>query len=146
MPLGSRATRVVVLGVPTEYFEHAKPDAILSRLGLDGAGIADSTRRALARRGRIERAQRAEQLERAEAPGFQDLAGARAAAWSEQLRRRRYLAHRPRGRGAPRAQVLLTGVVDEGRHPERLERLGWCRAEQAIELARTECLEREPPL
>ena len=72
---GLPGPRVVVLGVPTEYFEHAKPDAILSRLGLDGAGIADSTRRALARRGRIERAQRAEQLERAEAPGFQDLAG-----------------------------------------------------------------------
>jgi 1-deoxy-D-xylulose-5-phosphate synthase len=32
----------VVLGVPTTYIAHGKPDAILSRLGLDGAGIADS--------------------------------------------------------------------------------------------------------
>ena len=54
----------VVLGVPTAYLPHAKPDAILSRLGLDGAGIAEATRRALARRRRIERAQPAEQLER----------------------------------------------------------------------------------
>ena len=56
--------RQVVLGVPTEYLRHAKPDAILSRLGLDGAGIAEVTRRALARRRRIERAQQAEPLER----------------------------------------------------------------------------------
>jgi hypothetical protein len=44
--------------------QHAKPDAILSRLGLDGAGIADVTRRALARRRRIERAQQTETLKR----------------------------------------------------------------------------------
>ena len=56
--------RQVVLGVPTEYLRHAKPDVILSRLGLDGAGIAEVTRRALARRRRIERAQQAEPLER----------------------------------------------------------------------------------
>ena len=56
--------RQVVLGVPTEFLQHAKPDAILSRLGLDGAGIADVTRRALARRRRIERAQQTETLKR----------------------------------------------------------------------------------
>jgi len=54
--------RQVVLGVPTEFLRHAKPDVILSRLGLDGAGIAEVTRRALARRRRIERAQQAEPL------------------------------------------------------------------------------------
>jgi 1-deoxy-D-xylulose-5-phosphate synthase len=72
---GLPGPRQVVLGVPTEYFEHAKPDAILARLGLNGSGIADATRRGLARRRRIERAQRAEQLEGADGPGRQDLAG-----------------------------------------------------------------------
>ncbi|HVC24912.1 MAG TPA: hypothetical protein VND23_04070, partial [Acidimicrobiales bacterium] len=33
----------VTLGVPTRYLAHAKPDAILARLGLDAAGIAAST-------------------------------------------------------------------------------------------------------
>ena len=56
--------RQVVLGVPTEFLQHAKPDAILARLGLDGAGIAEVTRRALARRRRIERAQQGEPLKR----------------------------------------------------------------------------------
>jgi hypothetical protein len=63
--------RQVVLGVPTGYVPHAKPDAILARLGLDGPGIADATRRALARRRRVERAQEAERL------GQQDMAGQR---------------------------------------------------------------------
>ncbi|HXY43472.1 MAG TPA: 1-deoxy-D-xylulose-5-phosphate synthase [Acidimicrobiales bacterium] len=35
--------RRAVLGVPTVYIPHGKPDAILSRLGLDGPGIAAST-------------------------------------------------------------------------------------------------------
>lgn len=39
--------KVEVLGVPIEYFQHANPDVILKRLGLDAAGIAESTRRAL---------------------------------------------------------------------------------------------------
>ncbi|MGD0084805.1 MAG: 1-deoxy-D-xylulose-5-phosphate synthase [Acidimicrobiales bacterium] len=39
----------VVLGVPTTYLAHAKPDAILSRLGLDGPGIAASVRAAMQR-------------------------------------------------------------------------------------------------
>ncbi|MGP8152099.1 MAG: 1-deoxy-D-xylulose-5-phosphate synthase [Acidimicrobiales bacterium] len=54
--------RQVVLGVPTEFLRQAKPDVILSRLGLDGAGIAEVTRRALARRRRTERARQAEPL------------------------------------------------------------------------------------
>jgi len=36
------------LGVPTTYLAHAKPDAILARLGLDAAGIAAATREELA--------------------------------------------------------------------------------------------------
>ncbi|MGP0004324.1 MAG: 1-deoxy-D-xylulose-5-phosphate synthase [Acidimicrobiales bacterium] len=35
--------RRLVLGVPTTYIAHGKPDAILARLGLDGPGIAAST-------------------------------------------------------------------------------------------------------
>ncbi len=61
--LGIPGPRRLVLGVPTGYLQHAKPDAILARLGLTATGIADSTRRALARRRRVERAQRAERLE-----------------------------------------------------------------------------------
>jgi deoxyxylulose-5-phosphate synthase len=39
-----------VLGVPAEYLPHGKPDRILAELGLDGAGIAASTAKALAAR------------------------------------------------------------------------------------------------
>ena len=46
--MGSDA-HVTVLGVPIEYFRHAKPDVILQRLGLDAAGIAASAKKALAR-------------------------------------------------------------------------------------------------
>ncbi len=60
---GLPGPRKVVMGVPTTYVEHAQPDAILSRLGLDGAGIAEATRRALARRLWIERAGQAERAE-----------------------------------------------------------------------------------
>ncbi|MEZ5341887.1 MAG: 1-deoxy-D-xylulose-5-phosphate synthase [Acidimicrobiales bacterium] len=35
--------RCEVLGVPTEFLPHAKPDAILHRLGLDGEGVAASS-------------------------------------------------------------------------------------------------------
>ncbi|HVE95235.1 MAG TPA: 1-deoxy-D-xylulose-5-phosphate synthase, partial [Acidimicrobiales bacterium] len=45
---GGNAPEVHVLGVPSEYLAHAKPDRILSRLGLDGPGIAASVRAALA--------------------------------------------------------------------------------------------------
>ncbi len=38
---------VVNLGTPIEYISHAKPDAILARLGLDAPGIAASIRDAL---------------------------------------------------------------------------------------------------
>jgi len=40
--------QVKVLGVPVEYFHHAKPGVILERLGLDAQGIAASVRRILA--------------------------------------------------------------------------------------------------
>lgn len=39
---GQPEPRVRVLGIPTDYIEHGKPDAILSELGLDAAGIAAS--------------------------------------------------------------------------------------------------------
>ena len=40
--LGCPEPRVRVLGIPAEYLPHGKPDAILSELGLDPAGIAAS--------------------------------------------------------------------------------------------------------
>jgi 1-deoxy-D-xylulose-5-phosphate synthase len=43
------AAHVKVLGVPIEYFQHAKPDVILERLGLDAAGIVASAKKALDR-------------------------------------------------------------------------------------------------
>ncbi|MGK2948202.1 MAG: 1-deoxy-D-xylulose-5-phosphate synthase [Acidimicrobiales bacterium] len=36
--------RVRVLGTPLEFIDHAKPDAILAELGLDGAGLAAEAR------------------------------------------------------------------------------------------------------
>jgi 1-deoxy-D-xylulose-5-phosphate synthase len=39
---------VRVLGIPRQYLAQGKADQILSSLGLDGAGIAESVRRALA--------------------------------------------------------------------------------------------------
>jgi 1-deoxy-D-xylulose-5-phosphate synthase len=41
------AARVKVLGVPIEYFQHAKPDVILQRIGLDTAGIVAIAKRSL---------------------------------------------------------------------------------------------------
>jgi deoxyxylulose-5-phosphate synthase len=32
---------VHVLGIPTQFIPHSKPDAILARLGLDANGIVD---------------------------------------------------------------------------------------------------------
>jgi len=46
---GRPGPRSATLGVPTTYLAHAKPDAILCHLGLDGPGIAASVRSALAR-------------------------------------------------------------------------------------------------
>jgi 1-deoxy-D-xylulose-5-phosphate synthase len=46
--LGRDAPRVRVLGVPTAYIPHGKPDAILADLGLDGAGITASARALMA--------------------------------------------------------------------------------------------------
>jgi 1-deoxy-D-xylulose-5-phosphate synthase len=43
-------TDFTVLGVPIEYFAHAKPGVILERLGLDGRGVAISARRAMVNR------------------------------------------------------------------------------------------------
>ena len=40
MRLSSSDATVKVLGVPTEYLPHDSADVILSRLGLDGAGVA----------------------------------------------------------------------------------------------------------
>lgn len=40
--------RVEVLGVPTEYLPQGKPDVILATLGLDGTGVAETIRAALA--------------------------------------------------------------------------------------------------
>jgi 1-deoxy-D-xylulose-5-phosphate synthase len=48
-PLG--ATDVTVLGTPPEFIPQGKPAAILSRLGLDGAGIAAAARLAVERVG-----------------------------------------------------------------------------------------------
>lgn len=41
---------VRVLGVPSAYLPHGRPDAILAELGLDGAGIAAEVRRLLRHR------------------------------------------------------------------------------------------------
>jgi deoxyxylulose-5-phosphate synthase len=35
---------VRVLGVPTRFIDHAKPDSILAELGLDASGIAAEAR------------------------------------------------------------------------------------------------------
>ncbi len=43
-------SRIEVMGVPVEYIPHAKPDKILSELGLDAAGIARTARRLVSRR------------------------------------------------------------------------------------------------
>ncbi len=46
--LGVAGPAVRVLGIPRQYLAQGKADDILSSLGLDGAGIAESVRRALA--------------------------------------------------------------------------------------------------
>jgi len=40
--IGGSEPRVRVLGVPSQYIAHGKPDAILADLGLDAAGITAS--------------------------------------------------------------------------------------------------------
>ncbi len=45
--LHSSNARCEVLGIPTEFLPHAKPDAILKRLGLDGEGVAKRVRELL---------------------------------------------------------------------------------------------------
>ena len=44
---GREAPPVLVLGVPSEFIPHGKPDDILARLGLDSAGIVSSVEAAL---------------------------------------------------------------------------------------------------
>ncbi len=46
--LGAAAPVVRVLGVPSAYLAHGKPDAILADLGLDAAGVVAEVRRSLA--------------------------------------------------------------------------------------------------
>jgi 1-deoxy-D-xylulose-5-phosphate synthase len=46
---GRRAPMVRALGVPVRFIPQAKPDAILSQLGLDGAGLTAEARRLLRR-------------------------------------------------------------------------------------------------
>jgi 1-deoxy-D-xylulose-5-phosphate synthase len=43
---GGRYPATRVLGIPREFIAHGKADEILGSLGLDGAGIAESVRRA----------------------------------------------------------------------------------------------------
>jgi 1-deoxy-D-xylulose-5-phosphate synthase len=50
LSLGGTPTRVRVLGTPTAYIAHGKPDAILAELGLDAAGIARSASELLSAR------------------------------------------------------------------------------------------------
>jgi 1-deoxy-D-xylulose-5-phosphate synthase len=45
---GGRHPRMEILGVPTSFVDHAKPDRILSVLGLDAEGLIATVRRALA--------------------------------------------------------------------------------------------------
>jgi 1-deoxy-D-xylulose-5-phosphate synthase len=40
--------RVAVLGVPVQFIQHGKPDAILASLGLDAAGVTRAARDLLA--------------------------------------------------------------------------------------------------
>jgi 1-deoxy-D-xylulose-5-phosphate synthase len=42
LTVGKPEPRVRVLGVPSAYIPHGKPDAILAELGLDGPGIVAS--------------------------------------------------------------------------------------------------------
>ena len=44
----SRAPIIRVLGLPTRFIPHAKPDVILAKLGLDAAGVERSAREVLA--------------------------------------------------------------------------------------------------
>jgi 1-deoxy-D-xylulose-5-phosphate synthase len=47
---GRRAPATLVLGVPSAFIAHGKADRILAELGLDGAGVAAATTKALAER------------------------------------------------------------------------------------------------
>lgn len=45
--VASSTTQVEVLGVPTRYLAHDKPDAILAKIGLDAVSVAERVRRRL---------------------------------------------------------------------------------------------------
>jgi 1-deoxy-D-xylulose-5-phosphate synthase len=47
--VGATAPPVAVMGVPTRFIPHGKPDTILAELGLDAAGIVAEVRRRLGR-------------------------------------------------------------------------------------------------
>ncbi len=47
--ISDRLPRVEVLGIPTRFFPHARPDRILAQLGLDADGIALAARNAIGR-------------------------------------------------------------------------------------------------
>ncbi len=47
--VADRLPRVEVLGIPTRFFPHARPDRILAQLGLDADGIALAARNAIGR-------------------------------------------------------------------------------------------------
>jgi 1-deoxy-D-xylulose-5-phosphate synthase len=46
-PAGATVPRFELLGVPTQFIPHGKPERILARLGLDADGLARSIREAL---------------------------------------------------------------------------------------------------
>ena len=49
--LENDATKVVTLGTPDRYIDHAKPDVILTQLGLDADGVVAAVRKALSHDG-----------------------------------------------------------------------------------------------
>jgi 1-deoxy-D-xylulose-5-phosphate synthase len=44
---GANRPSIEVLGIPKQFIPQAKPDAILSRIGLDAEGIASTVQKAL---------------------------------------------------------------------------------------------------
>ena len=49
-PRAGDGPRLAVLGVPVQFIQHGKPDAILASLGLDASGVATTAREVLSRR------------------------------------------------------------------------------------------------
>ena len=42
LAIGTVTPHIEILGIPTRFIPHAKPDQILAQLGLDAQGIADT--------------------------------------------------------------------------------------------------------